>query len=46
MNYKRTQTKNARLRSEKWDWLPIYLAIGFMLIMALFGPELLQLINN
>lgn len=45
MNYKRTQHKNARLRNEKLDWLPIYLAIGFMLVMALFGPDLLKLLR-
>ncbi len=45
MNYKRTQAKNARLRNEKWDWLPIYLAITFALTMALFGPDLLKLLK-
>lgn len=45
MNYKRTQSKNARLRSENWTWFKIVSFTIFMLFASLFGPELLKLLK-
>jgi purine-cytosine permease-like protein len=46
MNYKRTQSKNSSLRGEKWTWLKIVSFILLMLLVAIFGPDLLKLLNN
>lgn len=42
---KRTQSKNARLRSENWAWVKICLWMTFCLFLAMFGPDLLKFLK-
>jgi hypothetical protein len=46
MNYKRTKAKNARLRSEKVDWVSIVLLGAFLLMTVLTWLKFYNLFNN
>jgi hypothetical protein len=46
MNYKRTQSKNARLKSEKIDWVSIVLLGAFLLMTVLTWLKFYNLFNS
>ena len=46
MNYKRTKQKNARLKSEKEDWVSIVLLGAFLLMTVLTWVEFYKLFNS
>ena len=44
MNYYRKKVKNASLRGEKKEWVKITLWLLFVIVVTMFGTDLLNLL--
>ena len=46
MNYYRKQEKNASLRGEKKEWVKITLWLLFVVVVTMFGTDLLNFLSK